>query len=167
MRRIARTSMAAVIAVSGSAIAVAGAGGASAETGAGAPAVIPFTQTLRRCDFSKFAYTGGGYYGRPNAFMRIEGGDVVADIQFATGVPNTAYDVRLIQLPRSSARTCNPGDPGVWVATLFTDAAGGGAVTVRGPVDPEATGAWVSMTRPGQFTQKPEEFYTSDFVFDY
>jgi len=37
-------------------------------------------------------------------------------------------------------------------------------VSVRGPVASGATGAWIYITRPGEFSQTPAEFYTSDFV---
>lgn len=123
---------------------------------------MPFAQALRRCDFSENQYFGGGGYARAYAKLRTEGNDVVADVTFATGVPNTRYDVRIIQVPRSSAQGCNAGDPGVAEAALFTDNIGGGAVTLRGPLMPGATGAWMSVTRPGAFSQRPAEFYTTD-----
>lgn len=89
---------------------------------------------------------------------------MVADIQFATGSPNTRYVVRVIQAPRPSALPCNAGDPGVAAAALFTDSAGAGALTVRGPRSGGATGVWVLITRPSAHSQVPEEFYTSDVV---
>ena len=58
--------------------------------------------------------------------MRVEGGDVVAYLSFATGQPGTA--------------------------------------TLRAPLMPDASGAWVSMTRPNPYSQHPEEFYSSDFI---
>lgn len=160
MRRITRAARAAaVITIAAPALAVGvGAAVASADT------FLPFNQTLRRCDFSEMQYVGGTGYGRPTAQVRVEGGDVVADIQFATGIPNTRYDVRLIQSPRSSARSCNAGDPGVAGTALVTDAAGGGAVTVRGPIMPGATGAWVSITRPSPHSQIPAEFYSTNLI---
>ncbi len=159
MARIARTAVVAAALVVAAGPALVGAAPAAAEATA-----LPFTQTLRRCDFSAFDYVGGSYYGRAVAKLRTDGADVVADVQFATGVPNTAYDVRLIQLPRSSMGGCSAADPGVAAGTLFTDGNGGGAVTVRGPLMSGATGAWVSITRPSAFSQQPEEFYTSGFV---
>ena len=82
----------------------------------------------------------------------------------ATAIPNTPYDVRLIEMPRSSASSCNAGDPGVIAGVLTTDAAGAGSVTLRGPVASGATGAWMFISRPGEFAQTPAEFYTTDFV---
>lgn len=128
---------------------------------------MPFGQTLKRCDFSDNKYVGGTGYGRPTAYVRVDGGDVVADVQFATGMPNTHYGVRLIQSPRSSALSCNAGDPGVAGTALFTDAAGTGAVTVRGPIMAGATGAWVFITRPSARSQIPAEFYTTDMIKEF
>lgn len=138
-----------------------GTGAAPAEAG---NTFLPFGQTLRRCDFSDMKYVVGGGYGRPTAQVRTEGADVVADIQFATGLPNTRYDARVIQAPRQSALPCNAGDPGVAAAALFTDFAGAGALIVRGPRTAGATGVWVFITRPGVHSQIPEEFYTSDVI---
>jgi hypothetical protein len=89
---------------------------------------------------------------------------VIADVQIATAELNTPYDVRLIQMPRSSASSCNAGDPGVSGGVLLTDAVGGGGITVRGPIASGATGVWLYITRPGEFSQTPAEFYTTDFV---
>lgn len=135
-------------------------GVASAES----ETMLPFAQILRRCDFSSIPYVGGDGYARATAQVRTERGDVVADVAINTAVPATAYYVRLIQMPRSSARTCNPGDPGVAGTVLNTDGAGGGAAVVRGPKMPGATGAWVFITRPGIHSQLPEEFYTTDMA---
>jgi hypothetical protein len=166
MRWIARTALAAVAVLAASTSTLVGGSPATAgaQPSAAASTVLPFGQTLRRCDFSEFEYVGGNGYGRASGLLRADGGDIAADIQFATGKPNTRYDVRLIQVPRSSARTCNPGEPGVAAAVLMTDGAGAGAVTVRGPVMSDATGAWVSITRPGTYSQTPAEFYTTDFI---
>jgi hypothetical protein len=67
-------------------------------------------------------------------------------------------------MPRSSASSCNAGDPGVIGGLLLTDAGGAGGVSLRGPVASGTTGAWLSISRPGEFSQTPAEFYTSDFV---
>ncbi|MCG7596464.1 hypothetical protein [Mycobacterium sp. PSTR-4-N] len=125
---------------------------------------MPFSEKLRRCDFTQVKYVGGSGYGRPSAQLRVQGNEVIADVEFFTGLPNTPYDLRLIQLPRSSAADCGPGAPGVSATTLFTDGVGTGRATVRGPLMPGATGAWMSLTRPGTFSQKPDEFYTTDLV---
>lgn len=157
MRRFARAAVmaAAVITLTGPMLV--GAGVASAVD-----MLVPMSQYLRRCDFSPVKNIGGAYYGRAAAQVRVEDGDVVAYVSFATGKPGTAYDVRLIQVPRSTG--CSAGDPGVAAATLITDGAGAGTATLRVPLLADATGAWVSMTRPNPHSQHPEEFYTSDFV---
>ncbi|MDG4666744.1 hypothetical protein [Mycobacterium sp. 236(2023)] len=141
---------------------------AAAEQGAtAAPVSLPFSQIQRRCDFSQFQYRGGGYYARATADVRIAGGEIVADVVLVTGAPNTHYDVKLIQMPRDSSRSCNAGDPGVSVAGLMTDAGGTGRTTVRGPIESWATGVWASVTRPNAFSQNPEEFYTSDMIIEF
>jgi hypothetical protein len=132
--------------------------------GSGGATIMSFAQTYRRCDFSAKTHIGPKAFARPVAYVHRTGSEVVADVQIATALPNTPYDVRLIQMPRSSATSCNPGDPGVSGALLWTDAVGGGGVTVRGPIASGATGVWLFITRPGEFSQTPEEFYTTDFV---
>jgi len=136
-----------------------GAGEASAGS-----TLLPLSQILRRCDFSETNYNGPTGYARPIAVLHTDGSTVVADVQIATAIPGIRYDVRLIQMPRPSSQSCNGGDPGVSLAPMFTDGAGGGAVTVAGPVAPGATGAWVFISRPDEFSQNPAEFYTSEFV---
>jgi hypothetical protein len=132
--------------------------------GAEGATFLPFAQVLRRCDFSDNTYTAPTAYARPTAVVHSTGSEVIADVQIATAIPNMPYDVRVIQMPRSSASGCNAGDPGVIAGVLLTDPAGAGSVTVRGPVASGATGAWIYITRPGEFSQTPAEFYTSDFV---
>jgi hypothetical protein len=132
--------------------------------GAEGATFLSFAQVFRRCDFSDKAYTGPTGYARPTAVVHSSGSELIADVQIATAIPNTPYDVRVIQMPRSSASGCNAGDPGVIAGVLLTDPAGAGSVTVRGPVASGATGAWMYITRPGEFSQTPAEFYTSDFV---
>lgn len=136
-----------------------GAGPAAAEG-----AEMPFTQLFRRCDFSPNAYLGGPGYGRPSATVHVDGTTLTADVRFATGVPFTRYDVRAIQVPRTSAVPCGAGDPGVAAGAMTTDGAGGGAITVRGPLMPGATGVWLSVTRPQPYSQQPGEFYSTDYI---
>ncbi|KWX68896.1 hypothetical protein [Mycobacterium sp. NAZ190054] len=171
MRRLVRFTLAALAVVTASGLGVlpGGTGVAVAQPDLSASGVVPvpFSQAWRRCDFSKFEYTGPDSYGRVFSQFRVAGGELVVDVQMATGVPNTPYDVRVIQLPRASAAGCAAGDPGVLAATLFTDAAGGGAVTVRGPIASGATGVWASVTRPSPMSQTPQEFYTTDFIVSF
>jgi len=132
--------------------------------GTGGATAVSFAQMFRRCDFSANTHVGPSGYARPTALLRGSGSELIADVQIATAEPNTPYDVRLIQMPRSSATPCNAGDRGVIAGVLLTDAAGAGGVTLRGPVASAATGAWMFVSRPGEFSQIPAEFYTSDFV---
>jgi hypothetical protein len=157
-QRVLNTVAAMVVAMP--AVLTIGVGTASAE----GATFVPFTQIFRRCDFSGNTHVGATGYARPTALVHNTGSELIADVQIATAIPNTPYDVRLIQMPRSSASGCNAGDPGVIAGVLLTDAAGAGSVSLRGPVASGATGAWMSISRPGEFSQTPAEFYTSDFV---
>jgi hypothetical protein len=160
MRQLTRfvTTAAAVLVATPAAFAV-GAGTAGADT------YLPFTQTLRRCDFSANTFTGPTGFARPTAVVRNTGSNaVVADVNIATAVPFTHYDVRLIQMPRPSSQPCGAGAPGVGIGALFTDGAGAASTTVRGNIEPGATGVWMFISRPDAFRQTPAEFYTSDLV---
>jgi hypothetical protein len=137
---------------------------AAGPPGTGGATILPFAQTLRRCDFSANMHTGPTGVARPTALVHSTGSEVIADVAIATAVPDTPYDVRLIQVPRPSSASCNAGDPGVTGGVLFTDGAGAASVTVGGPIVSGATGAWVFISRPGEFSQTPAEFYTTDFV---
>ena len=161
MRRPLPTARAAAALTIALALLTAGVAVASAEQDA---TFVPFGQVLRRCDFSEIKNVGGTGYARPTAQVWTDGSEVVADIQLNTGVPNTRYDARLIQVPRSSAVSCNGGESGVAGTVLFTNSAGAGAASVRGPVVSGATGAWLFITIPSAHSQVPKEFYTSDFI---
>ena len=153
------TAAAAIVMATPAALLTIGAGTAGADT------FMSFAQRLRRCDFSANTFTGPTGYGRPLAVVRTtRSNEVVADVNIATAVPFTHYDVRLIQMPRPSSTPCGAGDPGVAVSALVTDAAGAASTTVRGNVEPGATGVWIFISRPDAFRQTPAEFYTTDFV---
>ncbi|GAB3225089.1 hypothetical protein [Mycolicibacterium hippocampi] len=158
--RFTRAAAAMVIAVS----AFAGGIGVSAASADAAETFLPFSQALRRCDFSEMQYVGGTGYARATAQVRTDGADVVADVQIATGRPDTRYEVRLIQAPRTSAVPCNAGDTGVTGGVMITDDAGGARITLRGPTMSGATGAWLMITRPSAHSQIPAEFYTTDTI---
>lgn len=103
-------------------------------------------------------------FGRAFAEMTTPGSNTVAaTVTLATAVPNTHYNVRVIQVPRSTL-TCNPGDPGVIAGGFETDATGAGSVQLQGPIQSGATGAWIALDRPADNSQKPAEFYTSTFI---
>jgi hypothetical protein len=140
---------------------VGGGGGAAAGSGG---TVLPFSQILRRCDFSETDYNGPSGYGGPTGTLRSDGSTLTADVKIVTAVPNMHYDVRLIQLPRSSAVPCWGADPGVAQGSLNTDGAGAASVTLRDAIEPGATGAFVFISRPDRFSQTPAEFYTTDMI---
>jgi hypothetical protein len=160
MRQLTRflTTAAAIVVTTPAALLTVGTGTA------GADALMSFAQMYRRCDFSTNTFTGPSGYARPFAVVRTGSNEVVADVTIATAVPFTHYDVRLIQMPRPSSRPCGRGDPGVDVSALVTDAAGAASTTVRGSVEPGATGVWLFISRPDAFSQTPAEFYTTDFI---
>jgi hypothetical protein len=161
--RILTLAAAMVLAAPPAAAVADGVGDAGVAAGAGGT-VLPFSQILRRCDFSETDYNGATGYARAMGTLRSDGSTLTADIQFATAVPNTHYDVRLIQVPRSSAVPCWGADPGVAQGSLNTDAGGAASVTLQDAIEPGATGAWVFISRPDRFSQNPAEFYTTDLI---
>jgi hypothetical protein len=162
-QRVLNTVAAMVVAIS--AASTVGVGTAAAgPPGSSGATFVSFAQMLRRCDFSSNMHTGPSGVARATALVHSTGSEVIADVVMVTAIPNTPYDVRIIQMPRSSATSCNPGDPGVTGGVLFTDGAGAGGVSLHSPIVSGATGAWMYITLPGEFSQTPAEFYTSDFV---
>ncbi|EID14140.1 hypothetical protein [Mycolicibacterium phlei] len=137
---------------------------APAGTASAQSTFLPFTQMLRRCDFSETDFNGPTGFGRPQGVLHTNGHDVVADVSIDQARPNTRYDVRLIQMPRLASAPCWGGDPGVAVASLVTDGIGHGQVLVHDTKEPGATGAWVFISLPNPYSQDPAEFYTTDFV---
>jgi hypothetical protein len=125
---------------------------------------LAFAQTFRRCDFSAVPNIGPTGNAGPSALVRSTGSEVVAEVQVVRAIPGTVYVVGLVQMPHSSAVGCNPGDPGVISGVVKADDFGNGSVTIRGPIAPGATGAWMYLSRPGYLSQTPDEFYTSDFI---
>lgn len=161
-QRVMNTVAAMVVAMS-AASTVGAQTAAASPPGSDGATVLSFAQMLRRCDFSSSMHTGPTGVARATALVHSTGSEVIADAVMVTAIPNTAYDVRVIQMPRSSAG-CNAGDPGVTGGVLVTDDAGAGGLSIHAPIVSGATGAWMFITRPGEFTQTPAEFYTSDFV---
>jgi hypothetical protein len=140
-----------------------GIGDAGVASGAGGT-VLPFSQIMRRCDFSETDYNGPSGMGRPLGTLRSDGSTLTADVQIATAKPNMHYDIRMIQVPRSSAAYCWGADPGVAQGSLNTDGVGAASVTLQDTIEPGATGAFVFISRPDQFSQVPAEFYTTDLI---
>lgn len=146
-----------IMAVTGTAVAAAD----SATT------TVPMQNKIRQCDFVPAQFLDGFGTGYGSAVAQIgtpAPGTVSADVRLQTGQADTAYQVRLIQLPRSASATCNAGDPGTATATLHTDAAGNGATTVSGPVSSGATGVWVVMEGPPFPGKVNGETYSTDYL---
>jgi len=162
-QRILKTVAAIVVAMS-AASTVSAQTATAGPPGSGGATFMAFAQILRRCDYSTGMHIGPTGFARTTALVHITGSEVIADVVMATAIPNTRYDLRIIQMPRSSANSCNPGDPGVTGGALWTDDAGAGGVSLHSPIGSGATGVWMFVTRPGEFSQTPAEFYTSDFV---
>jgi hypothetical protein len=143
-------------------MAIASAPLAAAEAGG---TLLPFSSTLRRCDYSAREHYDSAGSGGATATVRTEGaGHVVADVHLVRATPNSYYEVRLIQMPRASSAGCHAGAPGTAVAALHTDGAGVGTVTLSSPVMSGATGSWLAIERPQPHSQLPQEFYTTDFI---
>lgn len=126
--------------------------------------LVPMVSRFKTCDFQLLPWVSATGTGSGDAVIGQASGGVTAHVRLATAAPNTRYTVRLIQVPRSSSRTCTAGDPGVAVGELFTDAVGSATTTVKGALMPGATGAWVSIDGPPQPGQTIGEFYTSEML---
>ncbi len=126
-------------------------------------AQMPLLSRWRACDFTLLKWPDAVGYARAIADVSSSSGSVSATITMNTAVPNTHYDVRVIQTPRPSSG-CGTGAPGVITGGLQTDGVGFGATTFQGPIESGATGAWVIVERPSAFSQTPAEFYTSTFI---
>ena len=120
--------------------------------------VMPFTSTVRACDYTPAERTWATGYARPLAHLRTEGDTLAVDVELLTARPDTQYFVRVFQMPRAS------NDCAVAPVPLQTDGFGNARVTVRSAINPGATGVWVSIERPSERSQQPAEAYTSDFI---
>jgi hypothetical protein len=127
--------------------------------------VVPLKSTLRTCDFSAITSGAAQTNATASSIIRASGGMVTAEVHLAdAGSPGTHYDVRLIQAPRASNSPCDSAGPGVAVGSLDSDGGGQATTTLRDSIRSGTTGAWVFIQRPGQFSQAPAEYYTSDFI---
>lgn len=125
---------------------------------------MPLSSQWRACDFSKLAWVSAVGDARAVAHVGTNGaGMVAATVDMATALPNTHYDVRVIQTPRAS-NGCAAGASGVLVGGVQTDGLGAGTTTIAGPAAKGATGAWVIVELPSDSSQTPVEFYTSEFI---
>jgi hypothetical protein len=136
---------------------------ATSTATASATSPMPLTAKWRACDFSSQSWVNAVGDARPTANVNSAGSTLVADVDMLTALPDMHYDVRVIQTPRPSIG-CGPGAPGVLTGGLQTDGTGAGNVTLQGPIQSGATGAWVIVERPSDSSQTPAEFYTSSFI---
>ena len=139
---------------------VLGAGTATAR------APIPINSDLRNCDFSLVTTSqqvSRTTVGRGTVDIRTSGSTVVADVHMTLGnQPGAHFDAGLIQVPRPSSATCDPGDPGTTYASLDTDPPGTANVTITAPIRQGTTGVWTSSKTPQPHNQTPGEFYTTE-----
>ena len=127
--------------------------------------MVALGPTYRSCDFSVVHYVSATGDASATAVIGTGGTNTVtADVFLMIGIPNTAYEVRLIQGPRPGSQMCNPGAPGVATAVLNTDGNGVGRVTLSGALQSGATNAWVFVEGPPKPGQIRGDFYTSDIL---
>ncbi len=139
-----------------------GTGPASAEAANGV--MVPLSAAFRSCDFTKLHYVSANGSGSGTSIIGSDGSTVTANVFLSIGIPNTAYQVRLIQGPRPGTQKCNAGDPGVASAVLNTDGNGVGTLSLHDAVRSDATNAWVFIDGPPDVGQIRGEFYTSELL---
>jgi hypothetical protein len=139
-----------------------GSGLASAESANGGS--VPLGENFRSCDFTKLSFVSATGFGSGTSTVSSDGATVTADVFLMVARPNTPYQVRLIQAPRSGTQKCNAGDPGVASAVMNTDGNGVGTVTLHDAVESGATHAWVFIDGPPDVGQIRGEFYTSELL---
>ncbi|MFZ0903001.1 MAG: hypothetical protein WAN71_03790 [Mycobacterium sp.] len=163
--KLTRRAFPAVLAVASALNPAVAATASAAPAGANGGAVVPLRSIMRACDFSPIRGGAAQNNATASSVIRATGGTVSAEVHLAdAGSPGTHYDVQLIQSPRASNSPCVSGGPGVAVGGLDSDGSGQATSTVQDSIRPGTTGVWVFIQRPGQFSQAPTEFYTSDFV---
>ncbi|WP_286174565.1 hypothetical protein [Mycobacterium sp. DL99] len=133
---------------------------------ASASSFSPFSNQIRNCDFVAALFLDGMGSGSGSGWADVsrDGSNVSAQVHMQSARPDTDYQVRLIQLPRASVATCNPGDPGVSGGVLHTDAGGTATINVSGPSMDKANAAWVVVEGPPAPGRSRGDVYTSDFL---
>lgn len=149
MTRIIRSGHARIIATSAGAFVAALAVGVPSAGAAATPAQkMPLTQTNRTCDSTVIPPERTQPFGFA-VVTKPAKDKLVAAVALKGALPNTAYNIRLIQILPDDA-DCHTVD-----GTLTTDAFGNGNANVQEPVLPGATSVWVDLN--GQIN--PDNFY--------
>jgi hypothetical protein len=139
---------------------VAGTGIAAADKG---PVQVAFSEGLRMCDFHQAGHSMGAD-GQGYAWIGSSGNTVHADIRLEGATPDEQHMVRLIVMPRNPMDSCAAGGPGVVVGPLYTDAGGNGSIHLEEARPAGATGAWVLIEGPHDYSHPNGQLYTSDFI---
>ena len=163
--KLTRRTFPAVLAVASALNPAVAATASAAPAGTNGGTVVPLRSILRACDFSPIRSGAAQTNATASSVIRATGGTVAAQVHLAdAAAPGTHYEVRLIQWPRASNSPCDSAGPGVAVGGLDSDGAGQATTTLQDSIRPGTTGVWVFIQRPGQFSQAPAEYYTSDFT---
>ncbi|ART72967.1 hypothetical protein BTO20_34375 [Mycobacterium dioxanotrophicus] len=148
-------------------LAVAATGGAGAAVaGAGtAMTMVPLDNQTKDCDLVTATYDLT--YGSASGFVDVgapDSGSVRAEVHMQTAIPDTTYQVRLVQEPHSLAVPCDAGDAGVTTGVMYIDDLGNGSTTVTSPRMPGATGAGVFVEGPPRPGRLHGDIYTSSYI---
>jgi hypothetical protein len=141
-----------------------GAMGVAAADASSAGTVVPLIPKFRACDFTWAINVATNGKGTGQTLIsKTAPNQVVAQVQLIAAEPQAHYNVRLIQSPRPSAG-CADGDVGVTASGIDTDGSGGGVLTLQATIAANMTGVWVFIDRPSPHSQRPIDFYTSEFI---
>lgn len=102
------------------------------------------TQTNRNCDGTVIPPQLTQTFGLVE-LVKADFNQIVAVAVLLGGTPNSAYNVRLIQIKNGVAVDCGACASGG--ATLTTNARGVGTAYIQQAVSPGATSAWVDLNR--------------------
>jgi hypothetical protein len=126
--------------------------------------LVPLTPKFRACDFTWAVNVPTFGKGSGQAVIsKAASNNVVAQVGLIAAEPQTHYNVRLIQSPRTSPG-CGAGDTGVIAGGIDTDGSGAGTVTLQNPLAANTTGVWIFVDRPSPHSQTPIDFYTSEII---
>lgn len=121
----------------------------AASTSTATAAAVSFqeaslTQTNRNCDGSIIPPQQTRTFGSVE-LVRAGSNQLVVVAVLIGGIPNAAYNVRLIQIKSGTAVDCGACTTGS--GTLTTNNLGIGSTYVQQAVNPSATAAWVDLNK--------------------